>query len=661
MLIYIIKSAACLAIFIAFYKMLLEQESIHVFKRFYLLTAVLLAFVIPLITFIEYIDVSSVSTLNNSRGSLNYPTEHSSNFTETNLLALLIWSVYSIGVLLFAIKFLANLIHITYKIRRNPKEKFNKTTRVLLKDLVTPHTFFNYLFLNQQKYHEQQIPQEVLWHEETHAIQKHSLDVIFIEIFQIIFWFNPLIYIIKRSIKLNHEFLADQSVLNKGANASKYQHLLLAFSSNAAEISLANAINYSLTRPSLGAIKKRFTVMKTKTSKQKIIFRSFFLLPLLAILLYGFSSKEKVVKASFYATTSQDTIQDILVYVDQANNISLQGNPISIQDLKTEIDKINPQLTKPQKQNFVKADIHYVDDKSLALTKTITTILLQSGVSSVGAVNINNLKKLGLPIKTPVSKYSGKTLSEANYIYAEETIDLSPLKTDSINSPWEVEFEVSDVTYEETDEDPVLVTDEMLKEYNAIAKSINSKPARSKTAKLKDYNQLEYIYSHMSDAQKKVSEPFPTLPKFPNSSNAQKKATPAEVKEYNKLAKYYNSQSTKKTTLLTKDIKRLNELYNKMNTEQRAQAEPMPQIVPPPPPPPPPSINQDSNNTPPPPPPAPPIVYIQIMKNKGAQFYYNKKSITGDQALEYVKNNGNLKIHTEQLDSETPKVYISTK
>jgi len=113
--------------------------------------------------------------------------------------------------------------------------------------------------------------------------------LLFIELVQLLFWFNPLLLLYKRSIKLNHEFLADRVVLRNNANLSAYQNLLLAFSSNVRPPSLANAINYSF-------IKKRFTVMKKQTSPQAIWLRSLLILPLVAFLLYGFSTKEIIQK-----------------------------------------------------------------------------------------------------------------------------------------------------------------------------------------------------------------------------------------------------------------------------------------------------------------------------------------------------------------------------
>ena len=160
---------------------------------------------------------------------------------------------------------------------------------MLLRELRIPHSFFNYIFLNQTKYNTDAIPKEVILHEETHAKQLHSLDIMAIELLQIVFWFHPLVYILKHHIKLNHEFLADQAVLNNGIAPKIYQHILLQFSSNTPNNQLSSAINYS-------SIKKRFTVMKTQTSKTKIWLSSLILLPIIAILFYSFSSKKYVEK-----------------------------------------------------------------------------------------------------------------------------------------------------------------------------------------------------------------------------------------------------------------------------------------------------------------------------------------------------------------------------
>jgi len=333
---YILKSFLCLVVFYGFYKLFLENESFHNFKRFYLLASVVLAFIIPLITFTEYREIvtQEVPILSSEISQIKE--------TQTNYFPVILWCIYALGVLLFSFKFLKNLLGLVLKIKKNPKFKTHNFINVLLLDLVIPHTFLSYIFLNKQKFELQQIPKEVLLHEETHAKQKHSLDVLFIEIIQILFWFNPIVYLMKRSIKLNHEFLADQSVIKNGNSISTYQKILLAFSSNASEPQLANAINYS-------SIKKRFTIMKTQTSsKQNFWIRSFILLPLLAILIYSFSNKLVV------SNQQKATPEEIAEYNQLAkkyNSMSESGEFIVKSIEKERLEYLYNKLSDLQRKN----------------------------------------------------------------------------------------------------------------------------------------------------------------------------------------------------------------------------------------------------------------------------------------------------------------------
>jgi len=232
-------------------------------------------------------------------------------------------------VLLFTLKFIFNLWEISQKIRKNPHLKTKRFINVLLEDLVIPHTFFNFIFLDKYKFEAQKIPKEVLLHEQTHATQQHSLDILFIELLQIVFWFNPLIYFAKRTIKLNHEFLADQAVLNYGTNTSTYQNILLSFSSTNYHPQLTNPINYSF-------IKKRFKIMKTHTSKRTSWLKSLILLPLLAGLIYGFS--EKV------------TIEKLTPQIQEAQPIKMSTEVNkTFEKLNTQIEEFETYRTKQDK------------------------------------------------------------------------------------------------------------------------------------------------------------------------------------------------------------------------------------------------------------------------------------------------------------------------
>jgi len=290
MLDYLLKSGGCLLVFYLFYVLFLEKENMHVYKRIYLLSIIVVSFIIPLVTFTNYVEVvEQIQPMIATDVVTEFPIITATE--QQNYLPIILWSIYSLGVLLFGLKFIKNSLEIVNKIKSNPKEKKGETTSVLLNEDIVPHTFFNFIFYNEKKYTTHQIPNEVVLHEETHARQKHSIDVLLLEFLKVVFWFNPIVHLLNKAVKLNHEFLADQAVLNGGANTKIYQQTLLAYSSNASQLPLAHAINYS-------SIKKRFTVMKTHTSKKKIWIRSFVLLPVVALLLFSFSTAVQQEKAT---------------------------------------------------------------------------------------------------------------------------------------------------------------------------------------------------------------------------------------------------------------------------------------------------------------------------------------------------------------------------
>ncbi|GLB48641.1 hypothetical protein Y10_10090 [Neptunitalea sp. Y10] len=245
-----------------------------------------------MITFHTYIEQVA-----NPTETVYYPLENITsnqgiqNSSETDYTALILWSLYLIGVTVFAIRFISNISSLIKTVIKNQKVKSGEFTLVLLLKHITPHTFLNYIFLNKEQFNTQEISKEVLLHEETHARQKHSLDILLLEMLQIVFWFHPLIYFLKYEIKMNHEFLADQEVINQGADPKKYLELLINHSSKTHSNQLANAINFS-------SIKKRILIMKTKTPRRVTWLKTVALVPLVCLLVYSFSEKKEILKES---------------------------------------------------------------------------------------------------------------------------------------------------------------------------------------------------------------------------------------------------------------------------------------------------------------------------------------------------------------------------
>jgi len=354
---YVFKSIACLAVFYTFYKLLLEKESFHTFKRTYLLVALCLSFIIPTITFTEYVIIEPTTLMTLPTGQITYSADDATVIKKsTDYLPIILWSIYGIGVLIFGIRFGKNLWNLIKKIRNNPHLKMQSVFHVLLQSSTIPHTFLSYVFLNKKAYDGKEIPNEVLEHETIHAKQWHSLDILWIELIQIVFWFNPILYFYKKSIKLNHEFLADRGVLSKGTDTAAYQNILLAYSSNALSPALANSINYS-------SFKKRFTVMKTQTSSKRMWISAFVLIPLLSILIFSFSSKEKV-----YTTAEEEdrayvsmTARSMEIEILEDGTFLLNGISATKETLVSVANKFHQDISYVDRNNIL--NIHIIKPK----------------------------------------------------------------------------------------------------------------------------------------------------------------------------------------------------------------------------------------------------------------------------------------------------------
>ncbi len=625
MIIYILKFSGCLSLFMIFYKLFLEKESFHNLKRFYLLAALFSSICIPFITFTEYIEILEVGT---SNVVTSEPVVFEDSLTETtwkDYLPNIIWSLYFIGLLVFSFRFFKHLYQLYFRIKNNVKLKNKKYTNVLLLDNINPHTFFKYIFLNKHKYESNAIPKEVLLHEQTHAKQLHALDIIIVELLQVVFWFNPLLYFIKKDIKLNHEFLADQSVLKVGTEPTNYQKLLLAFSSNACEPQLANAINYS-------SIKKRLTVMKTQTSKSRTWLKSLLLLPLLAVLVYGFSSE----KVDYLYPESHDTFinSEIELYLNTQGELFYNSKKIEVTDLES-IVLLENDITISI-ETSLQTDIKITE----GISKSIRDYLRDKGLRGFGVCINATRDTQNNPVESVKEELQKAEALKINYVNNQKG-----------------------------------ASKEQLAIYNQMAKRYNKQPESSRIVKPKDLKQLETIYRVMTAKQKQDAEPFPNCPQAPDQDSAsreQMKAYNSWAKKMNKqielAIKTENSNSPKPYPIIRiKDVEKYKYIYSIMSEKQRKDSEPFPNLPEPPPPPPSPDVPSAPDAIdlkdvpPPPPPPKEPLDHVIDMAKKDAVFYLEGKKVSSDRAIEALKNNKSLNVRTKNVNTKQPEVYITKK
>nr|WP_315177357.1 regulatory sensor-transducer, BlaR1/MecR1 family protein [uncultured Flavobacterium sp.] len=278
---FLIKSTITLFVLLAVYYLFLEKEKIHVFNRFYLLFSLVFSMVIPFIT-IEVIQEIAQPTVN--PGNIQILQGSAVIIEETNYLAIGLWNLYGLVTLILAIRFISNINKISSEMKSNTPIVYKNAKLILVAEKTLPHTFLNAIFINETEYNNRQIEAELYTHELTHVTQKHTLDILFIELLKTVFWFNPVFIFYKKAIQLNHEFLADEKVVTSYNNVPFYQSLLLSKANENPTFYLASNLNYLIT-------KKRLLMMTKTTSNSKSIAKKIILIPVLSGLFFLFCFK----------------------------------------------------------------------------------------------------------------------------------------------------------------------------------------------------------------------------------------------------------------------------------------------------------------------------------------------------------------------------------
>lgn len=254
------------------YYFLLRNEKCFRFNRFYLLLILPIAVIIPELvvrtTIVEMptveVQPSFVEDLSSRRWIEEVPVQVTAQAEPFTLdRDQLLWVSYFAICLIFLIRFILNLRSLI-QLKKSAKLISHEGTKLAVSPQVkTTFTFFNRIYVNEKEFEKLGIDQQIMQHERSHVSQKHSFDIVWIELLNCFLWFNPVIYMIKKSVKLNHEFLADQGVIQITNDPINYQKLILKYSGR--QLILNPLLASHLT---FGETKKRFIIMFKTTNKK---------------------------------------------------------------------------------------------------------------------------------------------------------------------------------------------------------------------------------------------------------------------------------------------------------------------------------------------------------------------------------------------------------
>ncbi len=254
-MIYLFKTTLSLTLLFGVYKLFLENLKMHQFKRFYLLMALVSSLCFPLLKFANTA-LPWDATFTNTNLQPILIGSPSQLVTTTANLSTVVGLIYGLGVLLLTSKFLLNLFKFQALQKGQITQKTNGIKFVFTSKTSHTFAFWNRIYIPAAQFQTVDFSDEIILHETAHIKQFHSLDIVFIELLKIVFWFNPIFYLYKKAISLNHEFLADESVIKTTHNTVAYLQILIQQQTQIHAQTLSSSFHYQPT-------KKRF-MMTTK-------------------------------------------------------------------------------------------------------------------------------------------------------------------------------------------------------------------------------------------------------------------------------------------------------------------------------------------------------------------------------------------------------------
>lgn len=337
---YFLKINVAIALFYAFYRLFFHKDTFFHWRRMALLCFFAISVLYPLLNIQGWIKAHEpmvamadlYATILLPEQAITPSQEPAMDWQEIviQLTKMIYWS----GVLLLAARFciqLGSIIRLHFQCSRSNVQG----VRIhLLKKETGPFSFFHWIFIHPQSHTESEIS-EIITHEETHARQYHSIDVLISEVMCIFCWFNPFTWLMKREVRGNLEYMADHRVLETGHDSKSYQYHLLGLAHHKAAANLSNSFNVL-------PLKNRIKMMNKRRTKEIGRTKYLMFLPLAALLMI-------VSNIEIVARTTERFAKEVMGQVTK--EAAMQTETANMPELPTkEIQEMTLSLDKKGKE-----------------------------------------------------------------------------------------------------------------------------------------------------------------------------------------------------------------------------------------------------------------------------------------------------------------------
>ncbi len=345
--IWLLKSSVSLALLYAVFKLAVSRDKMHTANRFVLLGILFTSVVLPFADVPVFRETQVIPQFEAIHEWVAAPaasepviyaedtpiTMSEATPVKTPLNPWLVFYLSVIGLLVGRLAF--SVVRVWQIIRRAEKQHFRDVVLAIVKDFIQPFSFLQHIVLSEKDFTENR--DMVVAHEYAHIHHKHALDLMICELFTALFWFNPVVWLLRRDLKLIHEYQADQAVLNQGIDAKTYQLLVLKKAVGERRFALANHFSQK-------PILKRIKMMHMKTNRRRTSLKLALFVPVLALLTFTFSVSNSANGTSFPGV--QDLQQSLKEWKSLWNYANLNNigkvTTIPVSDVNGDYEKSIP-------------------------------------------------------------------------------------------------------------------------------------------------------------------------------------------------------------------------------------------------------------------------------------------------------------------------------
>ncbi|WP_204345556.1 M56 family metallopeptidase [Psychroserpens algicola] len=297
---YLLKSSAVIVIFYLCYQLFLQRDTFFQANRWFFISGLLFAFIIPAIVIPNYIEYTPIT----SNFEYSYNTENlllTPTIDEAepfNYLKLAVW-LYFAGILFFSGKLILEFLSLR-KVLKKSKTTLESPYKLMeTTEPVSPFSFFNRIVYNPAQFQKQELT-HIINHEKVHIREWHSIDILIVQLSCVLFWFNPFIWLYKKALQQNLEFIADQKAQHISKCGKSYQTVLLKASVKNHQLAFTNQFYTSL-------IKKRIVMLHKSKSNKLHQLKFIIVLPVIALFMMSFSIKEIYIESPSETSKTTET------------------------------------------------------------------------------------------------------------------------------------------------------------------------------------------------------------------------------------------------------------------------------------------------------------------------------------------------------------------